>query len=118
MSRLFPGPALPACIADAFYQIGPNAVQTSVGVVFATRALQRLGHGKAGPVDWFARRTATSLEALDEKQAYPQGGGNGSPPCCRPRLATICGSRLQSAELPAPLEAGYPAAASAACLPT
>eukprot|EP00959_Pyramimonas_sp_CCMP1952_P470927 9497534-Pyramimonas_sp.AAC.1 len=46
------------------------------------------------------------------------GGGGGSPTCRRPRLATICGCRLCSSELPAPLEAGCSAAGSAACLPT
>eukprot|EP00959_Pyramimonas_sp_CCMP1952_P303736 6356163-Pyramimonas_sp.AAC.1 len=38
------------------------------------------------------------------------GGGGGSHPCCRPRLALICGSRLRSSELPAPLQASCPAA--------
>eukprot|EP00959_Pyramimonas_sp_CCMP1952_P463324 9484744-Pyramimonas_sp.AAC.1 len=46
------------------------------------------------------------------------GGGGGSPPCCRPRLTLTCGSRMWPSELQSPLEAGCPAAGSAACLPT
>eukprot|EP00959_Pyramimonas_sp_CCMP1952_P393173 8238163-Pyramimonas_sp.AAC.1 len=46
---------------------------------------------------------------------FPAGGGGGaSPPCCRPRLTLTCGSRNWPSELPAPLEAGCPAAGSAA----
>eukprot|EP00959_Pyramimonas_sp_CCMP1952_P046087 962647-Pyramimonas_sp.AAC.1 len=49
----------------------------------------------------------------------PAGCGRGaSPPCCRPRLALPRGSRRRPSELPAPLEAGCPAAGSASCLPT
>eukprot|EP00959_Pyramimonas_sp_CCMP1952_P432056 9048084-Pyramimonas_sp.AAC.1 len=55
---------------------------------------------------------------MGEQQGHPQGGRSGSPPCCHPRLAIMCGGRLRSSEPPAPLEAGCPAARSAACLPT
>eukprot|EP00959_Pyramimonas_sp_CCMP1952_P010514 220370-Pyramimonas_sp.AAC.1 len=50
--------------------------------------------------------------SLGRAAGLPAGGGRGgSPPFCRPRLATTYGSRLWSSELPAPL-------GSAECLPT
>eukprot|EP00959_Pyramimonas_sp_CCMP1952_P460118 9479353-Pyramimonas_sp.AAC.1 len=51
-------------------------------------------------------------------QSGSRGRAGVTPPCCRPRLALICGIRRWSSELPAPLEAGCPAAGSAARLPT
>eukprot|EP00959_Pyramimonas_sp_CCMP1952_P439752 9206514-Pyramimonas_sp.AAC.1 len=38
------------------------------------------------------------------------GGGGGCPPCRRPRLTPTRGSRMRPSGLPAPLEAGCPAA--------
>eukprot|EP00959_Pyramimonas_sp_CCMP1952_P378557 7930065-Pyramimonas_sp.AAC.1 len=49
--------------------------------------------------------------SLGRAAGFPAGGGGGaSPPWCRPRLTLTFGSRRWPSELPAPLEAGCPAA--------
>eukprot|EP00959_Pyramimonas_sp_CCMP1952_P046854 978582-Pyramimonas_sp.AAC.1 len=123
-----PNSALLTCVADTFDQVGSDTIQTYLCLRRASS--EALLHGTSASATTlgsklrkFSRLICSSNRdqsgSRGRAAGLPAGGGGGaSPPCRRPRLTLTCGCRRWPSEQPAPLEAGCPAAGSAACSPT